>query len=353
MGEIQPQKAVYYPHLVFASPAWVKSALLYWDGIVRLVGEVMPEDDPEIRQLAEAGLIENAGIPPVSPAVVAAFGARLEDLLREGRELRKAIPAARGLRGRRPDLVAHRVDEIERLLDEQGRSSAAQLMRELPEQSLTLYATVVVQDYAEKRVLAAVTDDSIFSAAHMYLNQAGIKRDPATMHGAVAAADLLFPRPAQQAVESVSVPQLLELRTRLAKQRRAFRDKVEGQLSAIARLPTPQAVRDHISSFASSIQEDIEEQREALKTARVKEAWQLMSLATSAAAAVGSMIASAAAPLLSPVAGAGAVALEVTNWFVQRRRKTAPTPNYMLSLEKALGREGRGLEAGLDQLIGH
>jgi hypothetical protein len=354
MVDVQPHRALYYPHLEFGSSAWVKGTLLYWEGIDRLVYVAQPNDDREIREMVEAGLIGNAAATESPTRTVAeALGGRLEDLLDQCGQLPDDIPPSRGLRGRRPELVARRLEEIASELDDLGHRRAATAMREHPEQALTFAVTVRAHLTASERNLAVVTDDPIYSAVDVYLGEAKVSSDPAKVPAGLAAADLLIPTPSIKALDSLTVPRLLDVRAKLAKQRRAFREKVEAHKTAIAQLEDVDAVREHMKAFASEIREDLEAEREAMREAKVKDDWSLLSVTAPASLAVGITIAGSAGTILAPLGGVGAMALGVSNWFVQRRKGKggAGAGHYMLALEGALGRSGRGLEAGLNQLL--
>jgi hypothetical protein len=75
VSDVQPNKALYYPHRDFGSAAWVKSGLLYWEGIYRMKAEgLTAHDDPEIRELVAAGLIENLSPEPFFDRATQLFG---------------------------------------------------------------------------------------------------------------------------------------------------------------------------------------------------------------------------------------------------------------------------------------
>jgi hypothetical protein len=351
MVDVLPSKALYYPHLDFGTAAWVKSALLYWDGLVRIVSVVKPHDDPEIRELVEAGLIENVRSDPFFPRVAQVLGERLEDLMRQRGGLPDSIPISRGLRGRRPDLVASAMKQLACELEHQGRGQAAQAMHAMPEQALTLGVTVAAQTIAGERRLAPATDDPIFAAINTYFGEAKVMRDPKSVPDGFAAADLLVPTPSLEAMAGLPVGRLLEVRSKLANQRRSFRQKIEAEKTAISALPNIEAVTDHLKALASAIRDDLEAQRDLLRQAEVRDAWSFLSVSAPASLAVGMTVAELSGPILGPIGGIGAVALGATNWFVQRRKGRDESSNYMLSLEGVLGRKGRGLEAGLNELL--
>jgi hypothetical protein len=102
MGEVQAIEALYYPQIEFPSAAWVKAALLYWEGLLRIVPDGRtPEDPPEVKALVDAGVIQDVSPAPFRSATSEAFGTRLEDLLqsRRGNPSRTTGRAPR--RGRR------------------------------------------------------------------------------------------------------------------------------------------------------------------------------------------------------------------------------------------------------------
>jgi hypothetical protein len=351
MGDVQPYKALYYPHLEFGSAAWVKGALLYWEGIDRLVYTAQPNDDPEIQELVEAGLIGNAASSETAAEAVPALGERLEALVERCGGLPESIPPSRVPRGRRPDLVAKRLAEIADELEQNGRKRAAQAIRERSQQALTIALTVAAQVTAAERHLAVVTDDPMFSAIDTFFGEAKVTNAPETVPAGLAAADLLIPAPSTKALASLPVAELLKIRDKLAPQRRSFREKVEAHTATIAKLPNVEAVREHLKLFAAEIRDNLEAERDAMKEAKVKDDWSLLSVTAPASLAVGMTIAQSSAGMLAPVGGVGALALGVTNWFMQRRKGQKGAGHYMLSLEGELGRSGRGLETGLNQLL--
>jgi hypothetical protein len=247
--------------------------------------------------------------------------------------------------------VASHLDKYALELERRGLARAAEVIRTKPDQALPFIATFAAHVVAEERGLALVTDDPVFSATATYFTADAVTSEAKAAPDGVAAADLLVPTPSPEALESLTVDQLVQIRAKLGKQRRAFRQKVEKHKAAIAELPSVEAVRDQVKTFAEDIRDDLEAQRAAMSEAKVKQNWSFLSVTAPASLAVGMTLAGSAAPILGPIAGAGAVALGVSNWYVQRRKRRPSTGNYVLSLEKELGRKGRGLESGLDQLL--
>src|SRR5258708_3266009 len=82
MPDVQPVKAIYYPHIQFESLGWLKAALLYWEGILRIVPDGFePFDPPEVHELATAGLVSSISPSRYLESVRRLFSARLDELL--------------------------------------------------------------------------------------------------------------------------------------------------------------------------------------------------------------------------------------------------------------------------------
>lgn len=57
---MKPNSILYYPHIEFQSEAWVKSSLLLWDHVYRIVPEnYTPDDSDEIKTLVDEDLVRN------------------------------------------------------------------------------------------------------------------------------------------------------------------------------------------------------------------------------------------------------------------------------------------------------
>lgn len=58
--------ALYYPHVEFRTPGWIKWSLLFWDrGVRRIVPEgISPNDSDEVREALTAGALINTDSTP-------------------------------------------------------------------------------------------------------------------------------------------------------------------------------------------------------------------------------------------------------------------------------------------------
>jgi hypothetical protein len=222
-----------------------------------------------------------------------------------------------------------------------------------PDPTLTLFGTAVADVIARERNLAPMTDDPIFQALSAYLGGARAEREePKRVEVGLVAAELLVPTPSTQAVGALPVSKLLEVRSKLSKQRRSFREKIQAQTTALGALPSEAALREHLQAFAKEIHGDLEEQREALQASKVKNIWSVVSVTVPASIAAAG-VAAATAPIALPFQGIGTVALGVTSWYLKWRRGRSDKGHYMLSVEHALGsgKNHGALESGLNRLM--
>jgi hypothetical protein len=336
--QIQPQKAIYYPHVEFASTAWVKSALLYWESVVRWrpPGSA-PQDDPEIEQLLAARLIEELSPEPDARHAAPEIGQRIEELIGAlGGELPACLPGIRGLRGMAPEREER--DRAEILEAMEGYPLAKKAFVERSDQARALFLTLWAEKVAHERRFAAVTDEPVVDAIALYLEHDQVTDDARrlTPGRGQAIAELSLPTPSLEAIAQLSVERLLEIRQKYAHQRRHFRETVQARVAAIAELETPQAIEEKLKALEAETRDDLEAAREAVKDANVRERWSLLGVTAPASLAAAMSIA-AYSPVLGPAGGVGAIALGVTSWFMQKRAGSPPpVTHYLLSVDAAV-----------------
>ena len=57
---MKPNSILYYPHIEFQNEAWVKSCLLLWDHVYRIVPDAyIPNDSDEIKELVDEDLVRS------------------------------------------------------------------------------------------------------------------------------------------------------------------------------------------------------------------------------------------------------------------------------------------------------
>jgi hypothetical protein len=353
MADLEPSKALYYPNVEFRSTAWVKNALLYWEGIVRArPPDSSPQDDPEIQQLIAAGLIEDMAHWPERRRFTPALGRRVEDLVRaRGGRLPPGIPRMGPVRGDSPDLTDRLRREI--LEDLEGFPLAQKALAKDLEQARSLFFTFLVDKVARARGLTPVTDEPVFDAIATYLEHDGIAKDPTRLaEGAGSAiARLCLPTPSLQLLANLPVDRFVEIRQEYAAQRHRFRQRVQVHVAEIARLPTADAIKEHLEAFQREVRDDFEGAREAVKDSKARDRRTTVVISAEACLAAGEALAGAT-PLLGSIEGVGTLAFAVTNWFmVKRRTGGAPESRYLLSLESAAKEPWRRLSRAFRELV--
>jgi hypothetical protein len=330
----QPSKALYYPNLEFKSTAWVKSALLYWDGLVRVRSSgTTPRDDREIQELKAAGVIEEAWVEPLRRRLTPEFGKQVDKLVaaHDGR-LPPGLPRMKPALGDTPELIRKVREQVYEDLHEYPRARDA-LWNGDEDQARSLFWTFFFEKHANALGLAPATDEAMFEAIATFFAEEKVTPDPNTLRHSdgSAIAKLCLPTPSLEAIAELPVDRLLAIRQKYAEQRHRFREKVQLQLAAMRELPTPQAIEERLKTLQQELEDDLGAAREAVQDSKAKERWTILGITAQASIAAGLTISDA---VLGPVAGAGTVALGVTTWFMQRRAGSIPANHYLLSLDR-------------------
>ena len=342
MPSANPVEAIYYPHMTFQSPGWVKALLFYWETILRPVPrETEPKDAPEIRELIDAGLVKDFALPPFGLRALDTLGSRLEEFLRNrGGRLPSCVPAVESVHGLSSARVTKELEGFAKRFEEHGWPAAARAAREHAAQTLGLYATELNALIARERNLAPVTDDGAFDAFCTYFEQEQVTDEPQNLAGGgLAAAQLFVPTPSIEAVAALTVDQLVKIREKLAAQRRRFREKVQAKVGSIAELPSADAVHAHVKQLAAEVCSELEEARDCFKAAELEKGWTLLAASAPAALSAGVALAGGSVVAAGPLGAVASATLAVSNWFFKHRApQSVPTGNYLLSAETTIER---------------
>jgi hypothetical protein len=329
-------KCLYYPFIHFQSVEWLKSALLYWEGVKRIVpfDGFQTDESPEVKRLEELGLVENVAGDRYRREAADAFLPRLQSLASSRGGRFEGTLARTGNRAADAHVHVEKIDErLADLLQASGLAHRAGDWFEVARPLAGLYMMALAGQASRALNAPMATDTLDCEVASLYFNTEG--------GGLTAAQDSMsFVRmicrfPAPQNLAAVSLGKILELRDRYREQRRDFRTEVQSVAEEVSRLKTSEAVKDAIEERRQAIADAAESQRRALDEANVASMWGFLSIS------IPSGLASMAAgipPVLLPVIAGGIVALGAINWYAKRRgafrsiRKSSPW-HYLLSLE--------------------
>jgi hypothetical protein len=350
MPEVQPLKALYYPHVHFDSLGWVKAALLYWEKIVRLVpAGFQTWDPPEVHELAVEGLIENVSSAPYLHSADQIFAARLEEMLQTHLGPSLCLKRESGS-------LLH-VADIEpgllRQLQARRLAAAAGDWVTMSPDIATLYKITLATVAGEDLHAAPATDDPSCDVAATYFAHARLARDPKAMApiDGFACVRQIQPFPSIEA-KGLPVKDLVEIRDELPQSRREFRERVQASATAIATLVSVEAIRGHLTDLTTEIEREVRAERSAVRAANRRNFWKAVSV--SMPASIGAAVTLAGAPILIAALGvAGSLGVGLTDWLLKRHHDPRAPSHYLLSLDAAVGTRsgprGRDLEHGIGQ----
>jgi hypothetical protein len=145
--------AVYFPHIEIPNAEWVKSSLLFWDHLYRIVpGSYIPNDNVEVRQAVDAGLIRPIKL---EPADVQGFSEEFRDFL-------KGVPfLPSGLDDAETSLLhPEKIDaKLYPVLEQYAKGGTSGDWLELPRDIVRGYMFFLSTQVAKRRQLERCTDD--------------------------------------------------------------------------------------------------------------------------------------------------------------------------------------------------
>jgi hypothetical protein len=332
MRDVQAVNAIHYPDSRLASVGWMRAALLYWEGLLRIVPDgCEPLDSPEVDRLVRAGLIENVSPTRYFRSATEVFERRLEELLRTPRERRFG--------SNRPMGTLIRVAELEpgllQALQTRGLARTAGEWASMSPELATLYRVTLANEIGQALHTAIATDEPGFDVAGTFLSGLGLTRDrqsEAPVDGFACVRTLNpFPNIERGGLTDAT---LLELRRNHASQRRAFRERVQARAVAITTLPSA-AIESQLKDFQTELQSEVDARRNALRSSNLYNVWRTARVGSPAA--LGAAVTLAGAPSLVAVAGIiGSAGIAVTDWLLQQRRLRRTNDHYLLSLDAAV-----------------
>jgi hypothetical protein len=349
MRDVHPVRALYYPNIQFASAEYLRVALLYWEGVVRIVPEgFTPWDPPDVHELVDAGFIGDISPTPYLETTRAVFTERLnrglpdnaqgaECLIRDSRALIHVSAIHPGL--------------VEELYGRELAVAAGDWVA-MSHPAASLYKIVLANQVGVELNAPPMTDEPSCDVAEQFFAFRSLSRTrkaSAPVDG-FAFARALDPFPAIEEYPP-DLALLTRIRDKLTDDRRAFRESVQGRLSSIVDLPSVEAIRAHLIDYAAEIRAQVISRRRTLRLSDIKDIW--AALGISAPASIGAAITLAgASPVAAAVGVASSFGLGATDWYLHRRQSRRTGTNYLLSLESAARkRNGLRLAQWVDRLL--
>jgi hypothetical protein len=353
-------KALYYPYIHFQSLDWLKCALLFWEGVKRIVPseDYYLRDSPEVTDLVAEGLIESVPATSYREAAAQVFRPKLE-----------ALANSRGgnyLVGTSGEFAVNATDKVGNVhIDKLDHRLAAELQRsglgrqvgqsfQMGEAVAALYMIVLASQASKDLRAPMVTESPESEVSSLYFNTSG-GSDKVTDDG-LALARIVCPFPTPARVNKLPLQRVLEIRKKYRTERRNFRKQLQTIAEELKNVESPTALRDILVDYRSEIEDRLKTQRESLDEANVEAVWGAMSISAPtmiAAAAAATLLPPAAIPIL----GTTAVSIGVINWYAKVRGKRraireASPWHYLISLDKEIiNRQAQDFDMRMSQLI--
>jgi hypothetical protein len=334
--EIQPVKALYFPRTHFSSMRWLKTALLYWEGVLRIVpDDALMQDPPEVHELAAAGLVEHVTPEGYWTRAKRRFLGHLEGTLQLDAEGRFPCSLGRtesGQKRYKTFLIGKIERELLKELQAHGLAVAGADFVTMASETTDLYLMGLAHEIARDLHAAPSTNPPLeeVPATFLALQRAG--GDPtaqALVDGYACARTMAAFRLLE--ASDLPVPKLLRARQKYAQERRAFREVVQQRVAAMAVLRSAHAINAQFRNLGDELENGAETERRSRSAAQWRHAWKIAGVVSPAS--IGGVVTLSGAPTISAaIGGVGSVAAGITDW-VMEHRKVRHASDYLLSLE--------------------
>jgi hypothetical protein len=359
MTDLRAAEALYYPGPEFPSVAWLQAGLLYWDGFLRIVPDGRaPQDPAQVKALVEAGAVQNLSPAPFRRATAHMFATRLADLMqsRHGKHLDEewCSPSERT-----PSQAEtfHRTELDESMLKELESKKLFSVTGEkvvMSRPMARLYRVTMANDVGRQVNAALMTESYSCAVASTYFGALRVTCDRTGVSPDAAQAALLqVPFVSIETAEDLSVEKLLELRAENARSRQSLRERIQSGTEAIATLPSADAIRAHLEQMAKDLKCDLENLREALPRAGVRDHWTVISIGCPLPIGLGEALARGPNPPVE-VGRFGVLGLAVTNWYLELDAKLPKQRHYLRAVGQDPDRQKMIDDLGrrMDLLVG-
>jgi len=326
---------LYYPYIHPRSLGSIKSALLYWDRVRRIVpcsvrvGDRVRGDDSDTRALTERGLLVSTDPQLYQTKAAEQFFSEIEiapDRFRIGHDAARAI--VEGARG----IHAEKIAEPVRLrMYEEGLAHQFDEWIGMQEEVAAFYMYCLASEMAgriDAPLFAEAEDDAAIGQALLF--QPDTSGDFSR-----TLASLKVDVPSAEQLHDVSVDKLADFVEKRAGERRRFRLAMESIVEKVRVTSDPNAIEDYLADKRTEIGEAIKESRATLEDLYGGAVGGVMRITVPAGVAA----AAAAAPIppvsAAILAGTGIVMSVVSLWAETRGKLRAAkrtSPYHYLNL---------------------
>ncbi|HYV94010.1 MAG TPA: hypothetical protein VE978_19695 [Chitinophagales bacterium] len=266
MNNFEQESILYYPTIEFQSETWVKSALLFWDKIYRIVPEgYKPEDTLEINLAKDAGLIDDIELS-------------VEDLKKTAEEFENFCESIQWI----PDgfnsstfqvrLHSSKIDtRLKPFFTQFSKSIDREGFYRLPEKIANGYMFFLSDTVSRRRNIAKLTDSPDMFAAMSYFDMDGnfddwITNDEASDFYSTIIIENLLPAD----IRSINISQIIRLNEQLVHSKKQFRVSVSQFNERLTKIEDKEFAIKEIAKFKSEMS-DVNKNRIEILQSTIKE----------------------------------------------------------------------------------
>ncbi len=370
-------KALYYPYIEIQDVNWLKLALLYWDGLRRIVpNEAVFNDNEDVREVIDAGFLESTPPDKYRRSASEKFLTYFRPLVENSNAsslLKVAVDSFSNKELQRfhlqhivsqltanndgwdiKEIFSHLVSSVSaETVKLYGDKAEIAVFDELKFHGLAkksgdcyhihgiiggFYMMCLAAEMSEKIGTPLVTDSPQLGSCGEYISfgKPGNPSQPQAeeLHGVLVKLNIPFPTPEE--LKDVSIKDILKFREQRKDERKRFRKAIESITVEASTISDPNQRKDFFSSQGEEIKSAIEDHRRVLDELNVKTFSSLLSV--SAPTAIATAAGLAVPPVAMAMTGMG-IGISLVNWWAEvrkeRREKTQASPwHYLLSIKQ-------------------
>jgi len=242
---------LYYPSIEFMEESWVKTALLFWDKIYRIVPEsYSPIDSDEIKAAVAEGFIENIQLS-------------YDDLKTTADQFElfctKLPFTPAGFESSNYEINLHheKMDKrLQAIFASQYGSYDKQGFYSVPPEIANGYMFFLAMIASKRRNISRLTDNSDMFAAMAYFDVEG--QFDEVLHDAEREeqyAQILINNLVPIDIDKLSMPQIVKLQHELSKHKQSFREGVTALCNKLSNIEDSEFIKKEIADYIGQIEE--------------------------------------------------------------------------------------------------
>ena len=253
------ESVLYFPHIEIANPQWLKTSLLLWDNVYRIVPKsYTPLDNDDTKRAVDAGLVRAVNLEQPD----------LQGISRRFNKFLRSLPfTPAGLESGEVSLLhPEKVDAtLYPLLEQYAQGEKRGGWIELPREIVRGYMFFLSTQVAKRRKLERCTDDKYaFAVASYFSESANFGEHLYELESPGYYSSLIFEDLLPSNVEHIPMDQIIRVASNSRDERIAFREQLLKFTSELCQCES----RDHANTIANDYKRDLIAARDKLKASQ-------------------------------------------------------------------------------------